>query len=43
MGPRFNGVEDQLSEAVRNIGNTKLQWGHALMAWKTGDRAATGP
>ena len=35
MGPRFNGVEDSpdVSRPARNP--LWLQWGHALMAWKT--------
>ena len=34
MGPRFNGVEDVLPLYLPN-GCDLLQWGHALMAWKT--------
>ena len=34
MGPRFNGVEDQEKVADVSV-RLKLQWGHALMAWKT--------
>ena len=34
MGPRFNGVEDfKLGPVAQD--NRLLQWGHALMAWKT--------
>ena len=35
MGPRFNGVED-VKPSGGLAGFSKLQWGHALMAWKTG-------
>ena len=35
MGPRFNGVEDRLDRLVRPALICQLQWGHALMAWKT--------
>ena len=51
MGPRFNGVEDDESRAAgSNLAG--LQWGHALMAWKTpqwssmekrSSRASMGP
>ena len=51
MGPRFNGVEDNDVESV-TVNAIALQWGHALMAWKTssgpsfrnrGPRASMGP
>ena len=35
MGPRFNGVEDRFSNSVLRSKASGLQWGHALMAWKT--------
>ena len=38
MGPRFNGVEDLRSADHRQPEGTGLQWGHALMAWKTSPR-----
>ena len=34
MGPRFNGVEDPFLAGVPSWLD-RLQWGHALMAWKT--------
>ena len=34
MGPRFNGVEDSGRRGGFRGANW-LQWGHALMAWKT--------
>ena len=34
MGPRFNGVEDK-RRANDKRNPEQLQWGHALMAWKT--------
>ena len=37
MGPRFNGVEDCRSHRSLSPPN-RLQWGHALMAWKTAAR-----
>ena len=39
MGPRFNGVEDKQLECQSNPSHS-LQWGHALMAWKTTKGAA---
>ena len=35
MGPRFNGVEDFLNQPLYALSRFALQWGHALMAWKT--------
>ena len=35
MGPRFNGVEDVANSGAGTVTITGLQWGHALMAWKT--------
>ena len=35
MGPRFNGVEDLSDPTTIKQRNHRLQWGHALMAWKT--------
>ena len=35
MGPRFNGVEDDVAGDAHGCLNAGLQWGHALMAWKT--------
>ena len=35
MGPRFNGVEDRTGGTRRAVRAARLQWGHALMAWKT--------
>ena len=35
MGPRFNGVEDPPAEMRELLARAILQWGHALMAWKT--------
>ena len=35
MGPRFNGVEDVLTGGIASLEYAPLQWGHALMAWKT--------
>ena len=34
MGPRFNGVEDGVKKWSVDY-SEQLQWGHALMAWKT--------
>ena len=34
MGPRFNGVEDWGEDGAA-LSRRRLQWGHALMAWKT--------
>ena len=36
MGPRFNGVEDLRPIPDADVLHL-LQWGHALMAWKTVD------
>ena len=41
MGPRFNGVEDAFVELDGTSRHDALQWGHALMAWKTLDSADT--
>ena len=35
MGPRFNGVEDAVNRLPSSREKQMLQWGHALMAWKT--------
>ena len=35
MGPRFNGVEDRVLTEENKLAANWLQWGHALMAWKT--------
>ena len=35
MGPRFNGVEDSARRGIGRSPDCPLQWGHALMAWKT--------
>ena len=35
MGPRFNGVEDRDDRRTTARRSLRLQWGHALMAWKT--------
>ena len=35
MGPRFNGVEDAAPAVPTLPTAVVLQWGHALMAWKT--------
>ena len=40
MGPRFNGVEDNEKLFQCPLG-ALLQWGHALMAWKTSVEDAT--
>ena len=42
MGPRFNGVED-IEEAAKAVEAERLQWGHALMAWKTFQKTGFRP
>ena len=40
MGPRFNGVEDRRIGDAGHNSVSQLQWGHALMAWKTRQQVA---
>ena len=43
MGPRFNGVEDGDKIEAERRARGMLQWGHALMAWKTSLTFDVGP